>query len=171
MNPRRLRELKSFLDSIPPVTRLAYGTYMLEGNHLLGDLAMIVANPAATHMLLHQIYHSLVLMVTKEVQPKDDETLCYISQLLSFGCSAREMLMTGHFKFPKLDQNLTNKFYPLFSSLILSDLRREQGQVTERNIDQNLQTYCNRSAVAKKVPFFLRLVFLLLLLRSLCITS
>ncbi len=109
---RRIKEMQNYFESVP------------HADPILGDLAMIVANPFATNTLIRNIFVTLVDVVNREAIPKDDEGLVYVTGLLALGLYAETMLRDQAFQIPKPDKEILQTFYPLLAFRILDDAMR-----------------------------------------------
>jgi negative elongation factor B len=58
IEPRRIKELQSYFDAIP------------SGDSVLGDIAMILADPYAMNTIIYNIHTSLMEVIEREVIPK-----------------------------------------------------------------------------------------------------
>ena len=109
---RRIKEMQFYFSSVPPA------------DPILGDLAMIVANPHATNTLIRSIFTTLVDVVNRESIPKDDDALVYMSDLLTLGLNAEAMLRDQVFQTMKTEKEILQNFYPLLAFRILDDAAR-----------------------------------------------
>lgn len=139
---RRIQEMKSFFESIP------------NGNVVIGDVAMIIANPFTSNTLLRNVYDTLVGVVKKMAIPKEDETLTYISSLLSLGLRAQSILSSQKFQIPHADRVVMHEFYPLLSSILVDDFSREGKESAERQLDPQFRSLFLSNELARTVILY-----------------
>jgi len=98
MEPRRVREITSYFDLIK------------SGEIALGDVAMVVLDLYSMHMLVANIFASVVAVVEKRGMPRNDEGVRWMSQLVTLGLSAHTMLQEQKFKIPKVEDEITIEY-------------------------------------------------------------
>ncbi len=64
MEERRIKEIQTYFDAVS------------DGDPVLGDLAMIINDPHATHTLLHNIFHLLTEIVDQGLNQQEYTTIC-----------------------------------------------------------------------------------------------
>lgn len=110
---RRINEMQTYFNAVPT------------NDPILGDLAMIVASPHSTNMLVRNIFITLVDVVNRESIPKEDKTLVYMTWLLSMGLRAEQMISEQSFYIATSpDKEILQTFYPLLAFRILDDAMR-----------------------------------------------
>jgi len=140
VDQRRVQEMKIFFDTIN------------EGEPILGDLAMIVANPFVSNMLIRNIFDTLLDLKRKSEVPKYNENLWYFTLLYSLGLNAHRMLRSSAYQFPALEKDIVKQFYPLLSELIVAEEEKE-----ERVLEASLESFL----LERELPRTLVLYYLL----------
>ncbi|GAM18670.1 hypothetical protein SAMD00019534_018450 [Acytostelium subglobosum LB1] len=141
VDTRRVREIQSYFASLAP-------------GKMLSDVAMVFANPFATHCLVRNVLRHLVNVVQKKQIPKDDENIKYITLLITLSYKAHMMLRDEHYVMPHIKKPVMASFYPILASQILDDLSRQgtdQPTDTEEEVDANLTTLFNKNSVCQKI--------------------
>jgi hypothetical protein len=152
---RRIKEMQFYFSSVPPA------------DPILGDLAMIVANPHATNTLIRSIFTTLVDVVNRESIPKDDDALVYMSDLLTLGLNAEAMLRDQIFQTMKAEKEILQNFYPLLAFRILDDAARTPDVAVDLRastptralppaepLDDTLIALMQRHALARRVMMY-----------------
>lgn len=151
---RRIKEMQFYFSSVPPA------------DPIIGDLAMIIANPHATNTLIRSIFTTLVDVVNRESIPKDDDALVYMSDLLTLGLNAEPILRDQAFQIMKTEKEILQTFYPLLAFRILddsmrtpdacSDLRASTARVLPpaEPLDEALLALMQRHALARRVMMY-----------------
>eukprot|EP00005_Dracoamoeba_jomungandri_P000959 CAMPEP_0174254276 /NCGR_PEP_ID=MMETSP0439-20130205/3609_1 /TAXON_ID=0 /ORGANISM="Stereomyxa ramosa, Strain Chinc5" /LENGTH=288 /DNA_ID=CAMNT_0015335767 /DNA_START=1046 /DNA_END=1912 /DNA_ORIENTATION=- len=122
------------------------------GEAVLGDLGMIINDPYATHTLLRNIFSLLSQAILHEELPMNMPNLCYISQLLSLGLSAGEMIEHQKFTVPNGDKEVVRLFYPMLLAKMVDDMLREEDEEPELN--PALLKLFENNLLARKVTLF-----------------
>eukprot|EP01112_Ceratiomyxa_fruticulosa_P015274 TRINITY_DN4466_c1_g1_i1.p1 TRINITY_DN4466_c1_g1~~TRINITY_DN4466_c1_g1_i1.p1 ORF type:complete len:612 (-),score=116.17 TRINITY_DN4466_c1_g1_i1:71-1906(-) len=138
---RRIRELQTFFSTVSST------------DPIIGDLAMITANPFTSHMLVRTAFATLVTVVQKEAIPKDDETLNYVTWLLSISLQAHSMIQTQNFSLPKQTKEISQTLYPLLAFKIMDDQSRKPNQPPEE-LDPELEMMFRSNNIARKIILY-----------------
>ncbi|KAJ5068261.1 negative elongation factor complex member b [Anaeramoeba ignava] len=105
----RIDELKKFFDSIT------------ENDKILGDIAMVLADPFATFTLVRSIFISLKDLVPKQEIPKESEELRYLTILLQIASECHITIQKPKFIVPSIDNELLTIFYPMIVYRIIEE--------------------------------------------------
>lgn len=124
------------------------------GDPILGDLAMMVANPYAKHTLISNIFNTLVEVVKREAIPKDDEALKYMTWLLDLGLGAATIIQQQTFHTPKPEKEILQNFYPLLAFRILDDEQRGPSSNAEYEPLDQILPLISKYGVAKEVILY-----------------
>eukprot|EP00033_Pygsuia_biforma_P003222 GCRY01003534.1.p1 GENE.GCRY01003534.1~~GCRY01003534.1.p1 ORF type:complete len:593 (+),score=177.56 GCRY01003534.1:238-2016(+) len=109
---RRIHELQQVFDG------------MGEEDAVIGELGMAVIAPHTATTLVRNVYRFLSEVVDKECQPKDHNSLRYITQLFSLGLKSRDMIRMKQGYVPKLNRDTVLVFYPMMAGMILDQITR-----------------------------------------------
>lgn len=128
VSPNLGRELQAFLDG------------MRKGQEsVLGDLAVVLSDPHATHMLLLSVMRELLQCINTDTLPRETSILHLLFRLLGLGVAALEMNNNSNYKEPKMDPHLFTKFLPTILGLMVDDQVRGLNSKTSESASSPLE--------------------------------
>ncbi|KAK9692718.1 hypothetical protein K7432_014216 [Basidiobolus ranarum] len=149
MDERRVRDMQKFFDGV------------MKEDPVYGDIAMILLGPFTANMLSLQLLHLLHTAAAKQLEPKAERNIIWTSTILNLGYHARIMIQTRSFKIPKVDKEVTSKFYSAMGGLIADDIHREENakknigiedeEVFAEALTESEIAVLGRSEVARKI--------------------
>ncbi|KAF2075242.1 hypothetical protein CYY_003460 [Polysphondylium violaceum] len=117
IDSRRMKDIQS-----------AFHSTNLSNNPLaLGDVAMVFANPITMNCVTKSILVQLKEVVKRKQIPKDDESIKYLSSLLTLALEAHSIIkhQSHTTKLPAVKKEILQTFYPILASQLLDDHARE----------------------------------------------
>ncbi|KAK5581232.1 hypothetical protein RB653_001263 [Dictyostelium firmibasis] len=119
LDARRIKEIQTNLSSS-----------VHQNSSILGDTAMVFANPIAVNCIVRNILIQLKEVVKRKQIPKDDESIKFLTYLLVLALKSHEMIKESKYKIPHVKKHILQTFYPLLATQILDDITREQTPTT-----------------------------------------
>ena len=110
IDPKRGRELQSFLDGIRKGQE-----------QIIGDLSMTLADHFAVNFLATSAMKILNSLVNSEGLARENTQLQLIIRLLNLGLHSWEILNSKVYREPKLDHSILTQFIPILMSLMVDD--------------------------------------------------
>ncbi|XP_067933614.1 negative elongation factor B-like isoform X2 [Watersipora subatra] len=114
---KRAKELQGFLDGIKKGQE-----------EVLGDLAMVLADPYALHTCCQTLLKLLHTSASGENLPRANGDYILIFRMIQLGLNAWTMMDTANFKEPKLSHKLITQFLPAIESLMVDEQIRSHSQ-------------------------------------------
>eukprot|EP00164_Ancoracysta_twista_P011516 GFYU01017761.1.p1 GENE.GFYU01017761.1~~GFYU01017761.1.p1 ORF type:complete len:790 (+),score=160.78 GFYU01017761.1:340-2370(+) len=137
---RRIREMQSYFDK-------------LGSPEVYGDLSMIINDHYACNTMVRNILCSLQGVVKVQGEPKKNDELKYITQLLTLGLCGHGMLESETWTLPKLDKSVVPQFYYVIAALLVDDMIREPNDAAEP-LHGEFVALVNKTELAKKVTLY-----------------
>lgn len=113
VDPKRSRELQSFLESIKSGQE-----------HVLADISMILCDPYAIHFLATSAFKIINYLITNEALPRGHPVLVLILRCLNLGMHSWDIINSSVYREPRLDVKIFTKFLPIMMSIIVDDTIR-----------------------------------------------
>lgn len=113
VDPKRSRELQSFLESIKSGQE-----------HVLADISMILCDPYAIHFLATSAFKIINYLITNESLPRGHPVLVLILRCLNLGLHSWDIINSSVYREPRLDVKIFTKFLPLMMSILVDDTIR-----------------------------------------------
>lgn len=113
IDPRRSRELLSFLESI-----------RVGQEKILADISMVLCDPYAIHFLASSAFKTLNHLISNGALPRGNTVLILILRLLNLGLHSWDIINSSVYREPRLDVKLFTKFIPMMMTLIVDDAIR-----------------------------------------------
>lgn len=110
VDPKRSRELQSFLESIKSGQE-----------RILADISMILCDPHAIHFLATSAFKIVNYLITNEALPRGHPVLVLILRCLNLGLHSWDIIESSVFREPRLDVKIFTKFLPIIMSIIVDD--------------------------------------------------
>lgn len=112
-DPKRSRELQSFLESIRSGQE-----------HILADISMILCDPYAIHFLATSAFKIISSLISNQALPRSNAVLVLILRCLNLGLHSWDIINSSSYREPRLDVKLMTKFLPNMMSIIVDDAIR-----------------------------------------------
>lgn len=113
VDPKRSRELQSFLESIRSGQE-----------HILADISMILCDPYAIHFLANSAFKIISSLITNQALPRSNPVLILILRCLNLGLHSWDIINSSVYREPRLDVKLMTKLLPTMMSVIVDDAIR-----------------------------------------------
>lgn len=113
VDPKRSRELQSFLESIKSGQE-----------HVLADISMILCDPYAIHFLATSAFKIINYLITSESLPRANPVLVLILRCLNLGLHSWDIINSSVYREPRLDAKIFTKFLPVMMSILVDDTIR-----------------------------------------------
>lgn len=110
IDPKRFRELQSFLDSVRKGQE-----------QVLGDLSMTLCDHYAVNFLSTFALKIINHTITSEGMARDNTNLHLVLRMLNLGLHSWQILKSQNYKEPALDPGIVVNFVPSLMSLIVDD--------------------------------------------------
>ena len=161
ISSRQIKEIQNYFENVKNN----------KDDAILGDLAMIIANPYCLQTIVRNI-HAVLMVVVQNLQiPSKNETLVHLTELLEFSLSARAMISSKKYIFPRAQKEIIQEFYPMMASEILSceeiieddeeeeeeikeEKRKKLEEDEEKELPEGFQKFFLGSPTARKVVLF-----------------
>lgn len=117
VDPKRSRELQSFLESIESGEE-----------HVLADVSMVLCDPHAVHFLATSAFKILNHLISNEALPRGHPVLLIILRCLNLGLYSHDIIDSSVFREPKLDVKIFTKFLPMMMTIFVDDAIRGVSQ-------------------------------------------
>lgn len=117
VDPKRSRELQSFLESIKSGQE-----------HVLADISMILCDPYAIHFLATSAFKILSYQISNESLPRGHPVLVLLLRCLNLGLHSWDIIDSSVYREPRLDIKIFTKFLPMMMSMIVDDSIRGLAQ-------------------------------------------
>eukprot|EP01091_Cochliopodium_minus_P020018 TRINITY_DN8610_c0_g1_i1.p1 TRINITY_DN8610_c0_g1~~TRINITY_DN8610_c0_g1_i1.p1 ORF type:complete len:742 (-),score=231.36 TRINITY_DN8610_c0_g1_i1:82-2307(-) len=161
LSTRQIKEIQNYFEEVKNKNE----------DGILGDLAMIIANPSCIQTIVRNIHTVLMHVVQNMKIPSKNEILVHLTELLEFALSARAMISNKKYIFPRAQKEIIQEFYPLMASEILSceelieeeeeeeeevkeEKRKKLEEEEEKELPENFQKFFLNSPTARKVVLF-----------------
>lgn len=116
----------------------------------LGAAAMVIRDPSALNLILRQIIRCLERCVAEQLVPKSDQELLFLTQLLSLGVEAREMLQSNVYRMSSPHGEIVGTLYPIIADLII-DAELASELASEAPAPEELVNMMVRSEISRRV--------------------
>ncbi|EDV27449.1 uncharacterized protein TRIADDRAFT_13686, partial [Trichoplax adhaerens] len=119
------------------------------GKQILGDFAIILADPFVIHALTGTIFRSIQLLYDQELLPRDVPLLHSLLRLLSLGLNASQMIHRQDFAEIDIDNVIVLRFIPTIMLLIHS---LKNNGICPPNIDLDFfSSYIHENPIARRI--------------------
>uniref|UniRef100_A0A6G1SNE8 Negative elongation factor B n=1 Tax=Aceria tosichella TaxID=561515 RepID=A0A6G1SNE8_9ACAR len=110
IDPKRSRELQTFLESIKPGQE-----------HVLADISMVLCDPYAIHFLASSAFKIINHLITNGALPRGHTVLILILRCLNLGLHSWDIINSSVYREPRLDVKIFTKFLPMLMTIIVDD--------------------------------------------------
>lgn len=138
IDSKRLKELQTFLDNIKTGQE-----------EVMGDIAMIVADPYATYTIISSILQQLSKFMKMDMLPRSSQDLMFLIRLLTLSVNSWSMLKSQDFKETPMNVDIITKFLPTLMSVMLDGMHGSMNSGSTISIPESLWDFIREDMVAQ----------------------